>query len=227
MEIRMELMEIMPKVFYISFPNKKELTTTMCRPQEYYESEHSHIRGQYFDWPTFIDTFSEDTGELKYFGYWSGFNIPSDVFQQWMKDFAHDFSSKEKALIELISKYVDIKNEKYYIIASEKGKVSTIQHEIAHALYHLNENYKSHMDTLSSTLPVDFKDTFKKTLNKMGYADSVILDETQAYLSTSDAEYFQNRLSMDVSHLKTQMAEMKKYIDSYASENSILNRINS
>lgn len=227
MEMVMELIEIMPKVFYISFSNKKELTTTMCRPQEYYESEHSHIRGQYFDWPTFIDTFSEETGELKYFGYWSGFNIPSDVFQQWMKDFAHDFSPKEKALIELIKEKVDIENEKFYIIASEKGKICTIQHEIAHALYHLNDNYKLHMDSLTAKLPHDFKATFKKTLNEMGYADTVMLDETQAYLATSDVEYFKNRLSIDVSHLTTQMEEMKNYINSYASEESILQSINS
>lgn len=222
----MQLIEIMPKVFYLAFENKKELTTTMCRAQEYYESEHDHIRGHYFDWPTFIDTFSNDKGELNYFSYWSGFNIPSNVFKNWMKDFAHDFSPKEKELIALISEHVDLKNEKFYLIATEKGKVSTIQHEIAHALYHLDDNYKEKMDGFSAQLPKDLMKTFWEKLNALGYGDNVVHDEFQAYLSTSDEPYMKERFNFGFDGIEELVGKMKEVINQCANEEQILEKIN-
>lgn len=221
----MQLIEIMPKVFYLAFENKKELTTTMCRAQEYYESEYEHIRGHYFDWPTFIDTFSNDLGELNYFSYWSGFNIPSNVFKNWMRDFAHDFSAKEKALITLLAKHVNLETEKFYLIATEKGKVSTIQHEIAHALYHLDENYKIKMDSLSALLPESLMKTFWKKLNDLGYADNVVADEFQAYLATSDEAYMQERFGFGFQGIESLVQKMQAVVNQRANEAQILSQI--
>ena len=126
----------------------------------------------------------------------------------------------------LKSEHVDLKNEKFYLIATEKGKVSTIQHEIAHALYHLDDNYKEKMDGFSAQLPKDLMKTFWEKLNALGYGDNVVHDEFQAYLSTSDEPYMKERFNFGFDGIEELVGKMKEVINQCANEEQILEKIN-
>jgi hypothetical protein len=69
-----------------------------------------------------------------------------------------------------------------YVIGCGDTKGETFKHEICHALYHTNKNYKKQMDIYTKGLPKKYYDTFKKNILEMGYATKVVNDEIQAYI---------------------------------------------
>ena len=76
----------------------------------------------------------------------------------------------------------------FYIIGGKKGDMNVIDHEIAHALYYMNESYKGEMDDLNYDFFKKHSMQYSKivkALKKMGYGENVIKDEVQAYMSTS------------------------------------------
>lgn len=62
----------------------------------------------------------------------------------------------------------------------QKGE--TFKHEVCHALYHTDKNYKKQMDALTHGLPKKYYNVFASNLTQMGYTTKVINDEIQAYL---------------------------------------------
>ena len=72
-------------------------------------------------------------------------------------------------------------NEKFYIIGTYDD--ITVDHEVAHGFYYLNNEYKKEMDDLISSYKHRRK--IQNCLREMGYCEDVINDEIQAYLSTS------------------------------------------
>ena len=70
-----------------------------------------------------------------------------------------------------------------YIIGAKDTENSTFQHEVAHGLYYTNKEYKELMDEITEAIPLDTYLKFRNNLLKMGYTESVVNDEIQAYLS--------------------------------------------
>jgi len=191
----MNLRKLTPEIFYITFPNRKELTFTMCRVEEYYEAASDNLRGKVFTWPEFIDEFTSNEGHLDYFHSWSGFNVPGATFNSWATKFK-DMSSRELALIKLVMSSITNFNSRYYVIATVEGDNTVEDHEIAHALYYVDEEYKAKMDTLNSTLDDDVRLLLTTNFAKLGYSSTVYEDELQAFLATSKFEYINARFGM-------------------------------
>ena len=66
-------------IYHVSFPNQYLLAATFLRFQEHYESPK--FRGRIFDWEEFMDWYAEQKGKFSYLQDWSGFNLPSPVFE--------------------------------------------------------------------------------------------------------------------------------------------------
>jgi hypothetical protein len=77
------------------------------------------------------------------------------------------------------------RNWNAYIIGADSTDSDTFEHEICHGLYATNKEYKLLVDEITLTISTDDYLKFKTNLIKMGYTDSVIDDEIQAYLSTN------------------------------------------
>lgn len=208
------LNQILPNVFYFAFENQKELNMTLCRMQEFYESPYEHIINQYFDWPTFLDSYTPETGKFNYFELWQGFNVPGHAVIGFINHFEKDFSPREKKFVEAIVNSID-PEKKFYLIATKKGAEDTIQHEVAHAMYYGNAEYKKDMDKVTATLPQDFYNNFQATLLKLGYNEVVTKDEIQAYLSTSTPEYLMERFKTDGSEVIDQVQKMQAIFQQY------------
>jgi hypothetical protein len=200
----------------LEFNTQKELALAFCRVEEYYEG-NPKVNGKYLTLEEFIDAFMKDNGELNYFNYWTGFNIPGNIYMEWAQKNMSDRTKWEYELAQEVSKKLDM-NEPFYIIGGKKGDMNVIDHEIAHALYYMNENYKNNMlDITIKFYQLDRKNYVKmvKKLKKMGYGDNVIKDEVQAYMSTSTKKELVEKFELDFDTIKPIRNLFRKVLSQY------------
>jgi hypothetical protein len=194
MKVKYKLKEIHPKVFLVTIDNSYDLAMTFCRVQEFYESPYKEIRGKVFNMIEFQRLYSIKRNE-NFFSYpidWSGFNIPSNVIEDFFDKFNFNFDKHDYNLYdqtfedihsEIISKSEFNECGKYYIIASEPDNKDTINHELSHAFYYLYPEYKKEADKIINKIPEPIYNKLKNTLFDLGYNSKVIKDEIQAYLA--------------------------------------------
>jgi hypothetical protein len=78
-----------------------------------------------------------------------------------------------------------------YTIAYIKGDYATKMHELRHARYYLDSQYRNEVNKIWSLLDNDTKRTIERFLKRCGYSESVLIDEFQAYAFTEkDPEKF-------------------------------------
>ena len=187
---------------------QKELSITFFRIQEYYESRKVELFRKNFDFFTFLDVQMDKKGEIDYFSTWDGFNIPSHIFKKWFNSTSKSKRSKyEEALIDEIYKNIDT-TKPFYIIGVRKNAKDVLLHELSHALYYLNKDFKTEADSLvesfQKTSPRQYK-KFANELRKLGYSDEVLQDEIIAWLATTRKSEFENSFT-------TKYAEIEKTI---------------
>ena len=194
----MKLTKITPQILLLTCKTKKELTLSFFRVQEFYEAQHDQLRGKKFDTFKFLDALMEDSGKIKYFSTWSGFNFPSTIYNKWYQ-LNPDSTSYEMKFISLLEKAtsgLQWKSKNFYVIAVVEGDDDSIDHEIAHAMFFLDNEYREHVTALIRDLPKKFHKYLNAILLKFGYNDVVIVDEINAYLATSSYEYLRKRLKL-------------------------------
>lgn len=179
--------EIRKKVYLIEAGSQYYISSMFMRIQEFYESPFSNIKGKYFSFEECMDTYAESKGSFSYFTDWAGFNIPSNVFKEFFCVFSYDLNRKEKTLFDLVRKInPEVEGDFYVIGVSRETEYElTIKHELAHAYWFLNKEYKNEMNKKVKDIDILKYNAAHKYLYKRGYDDSVIIDEIQAYLSTS------------------------------------------
>jgi len=187
----MELIKVTDNIFMIKMKNQYQLTSTFMRLQEFYESPYESIRGNYFTVEQYMDTYAANMGNFTYNTDWNGFNVPGDVLNKFFRLFEDGMEGnrrllrKEKELRMLLLSAGVFKLEKFYVIGVHEGSKDCTDHEMAHAYYYVDEDYKKEMDAINPPLI----DEFSQALLDMGYCDEVADDEMQAYLATSSYWY--------------------------------------
>lgn len=96
--------------------------------------------------------------------------------------------------IEFVKKF-DKHNEllKYsakYVIVYKKGDISTKKHELQHAKFYIDNDYRKNIENLWNSFNIKTKNHIEKMLEKMGYDRKVFLDEFQAYYFTEKSNFF-------------------------------------
>ena len=159
------------------------------RMQEFYESPYG-VRGKFFTLEEYMDTYVEKhkTKNFSYTTDWSGFNVPGNIVDKFFKLFDEDLLDKEIDLYNQIIEEVDKENGshkgKYYVIGTYSA--DCIDHEHCHALWYLRPEFRKPSKELISKLPATLRKEVDKHLLGEGYHKSVLVDETNAYLSTSN-----------------------------------------
>jgi hypothetical protein len=216
----------MPKMFIsrqpikncllLEFKTQKELALAFCRVEEYYEGPQKYNK-KYLTLAEFIDAYMDNDGNLEYFNYWTGFNIPGNVFIEWFEKNATDKTKWELALVTEVAKKLDL-TKPFYVIGGKKGDVNVIDHEIAHALYYMNEFYKCEMDEVNYEFYKNHRMQYSKmikALKKMGYGDNVLKDEVQAYMSTSKKKELVEVFGLDYSSVLPMVRKYQKVLRFY------------
>ena len=184
MQINYKIKEVKPNVFAVIVKDKYDRAMLFCRAQEYYESPSSKFRGKNFSIWDYMKWYHEqnDWG-FSYGADWSGFNIPFKTIQECYQKLNKTESPYDKVMDEIIRKIKSmLVNETTYVIGCANTTDSVFKHEVCHAMYHTNKNYKKQMDIYTHGLPKKYYVTFKNNILKMGYTPKVVDDEIQAYL---------------------------------------------
>lgn len=173
----MKIEKLHESITLLTFPTQEELCTTFMRFQEHYESPM--FRNKVFTIGQFKEWYSKDKGAFTYNKDWSGMNIPSYVFDAFKQGLFDPLTEKEQELLDLF-KY---RTDKFYVIGSVEGDASTKGHEISHALYYTNIDYKDEAIAIMNNIPRATFMEFRDKLKALGYCDEVIADEIHAYCS--------------------------------------------
>lgn len=185
--------EIANNVFHIEAASQYEIASTFMRVQEFYESPYSEIRRTFFTHEQYMDIDAHGTArsadEAIIFGYfetWSGFNIPGDVFNQWVNIFSpRGLWQKEQQLVDSIYEHLKDRTDQFYVIGTSAEEANVIDHELSHAWFYLDPKYKTKMLKLVKQLSKKHVKQLCEHLAEEGYTPSVFDDEIVAYLSTS------------------------------------------
>ena len=179
----MKISEKNNKILVIKFSTQKEMASTLIRFQEHYESPH--FKSKIFSLAKFKKWYKkQNNNKFTYYTDWIGFNFPGHILLPFIVGYFNPLSKNEKLFLEKLSKY-NITD--YCIIGIYNGH--TINHEMAHALFHQNYKYRNRVLNIVSKLTRKEKVEMKAILKKDGYHDNVMIDEIHAYLLPNDDKF--------------------------------------
>lgn len=180
-----------PGVIHIEAISEYWLGATFMRMQEFYESPFEEIRGKRFLESDYMDLYADrNTDAFTYYSDWSGFNLPGRIVREFFVNFdspPYSLNHKEQYLRKMINDPVP--PEQFYLIGTIQGDDSTVfDHEIAHAMFSLNPEYRGLVETLMENLPSEMMTDLYQAMLKKGYCSEVVPDEIQAHLATDDQQ---------------------------------------
>jgi hypothetical protein len=179
--VKYQLKEVLPNIFAVIVKDKYDRAMLFCRAQEYYESPSTKFRGKEFSIWDYMKWYHEQNKNgFSYGADWSGFNIPISVAKECYNNLNKLESPYDKVMDRIVQKLSSY--HVGYMIGCANTQDNTFKHEVCHALYHTNKDYKKQMDIYTKGLPKKYYDTFKNNILEMGYASKVVNDEIQAYL---------------------------------------------
>lgn len=176
----MKLKMIAPKIYWIDFDSQYDLAMSFLRFQEHYESPEFKDKvftlGQYREWYK----TTQPHGKFSYASDWNGFNIPSYVFKPFIDGLFDPLTQEEKEMMLLLMQHVDIKTD-FYLVGTHKGDIEILNHEICHALYHTNREYRGKINDEMHKYDLS---AMHDILIRMGYHKDLCRDEAHAYICT-------------------------------------------
>ena len=193
----MKVLSLYDGVYHLIYPNKKKLCSAMMRFQEYYESPE--FSGRIFTRGEFMRWYKKPYS-------WNGGNFPDYILNPFI-DGMFDPLTKPEAEIVAFAERIP-KNKKFYVILTHEEEPGAIDHEMAHALYYLNGEYKHQADKVLEVWGGHSKHVMRELLDK-GYSSNVISDEIQAY-SVCGSEKLKSTIAASVKHKMA--AIYKKFI---------------
>ena len=96
--------KITQKIFLLEFENQKDITSSLLRFQEHYESPE--FKDKIFTLEEFKKWYSSIKGGFTYYTDWNGFNIPSHILTPFYEGKFNPLTKEEQMILNLF------KNEK-------------------------------------------------------------------------------------------------------------------
>jgi len=197
--------KLMPHVYHLDFDTQYELTMHFLRAQEYYESPKFYKK--IFPLLDYMDWYSKvhGKGSFSYTRDWSGFNTPSWALTAVYNSetYLPDRNRYDKLMGTLVDRICyEEEGHAFYFIGTFAGgginkkgeKDDILAHEIAHALYTVNSEYRDQVNILLEAWGCEEGhageeiDSAGDVLYEMGYHSSTIQDEIHAYCATGLCE---------------------------------------
>lgn len=195
--------EIKPRIYAVVVNDDYDRAMLFCRYQEFYESPYKKINGKYFTLQYFMKHYMKKRGHdvFRYHRDWSGFNLPSEIFDRAINVFCGDndeYNNIMKIIYSNCVKYTTKnynENDKFYVIGVDKLRTKLTKHEIAHGFYYTDSDYRHNMNLLVDSFTAEQYGYLEKQLTDIGYSKKkqIIYDEIQAYLSTESFYRFKRK----------------------------------
>ena len=180
---KLQIDSLTDNIVHISLPSEKELAQALIRFQEHYESPFEDIKGKVFTLGYLRSKGRRDDpgiftyeGGHHYDADWSGYNFPSYVLEPFIRGMFDPLTSYEQDIVSALKN----KQGKFYVIGTSEDYSKALDHEIAHALYYVDQKYREAVDKVLDR--VDLTE-LRRIMTDMGYCDEVLDDECHAYLS--------------------------------------------
>jgi hypothetical protein len=178
---------VTPKVVLLTFDSQFDITSTLLRFQEHYESPYFHGKifslKEFKSWYVQASPKGRETGKLTYYQDWNGFNFPSYIVTPFKEGKFDPLSGKEKKVLRLLK---DLE-EPYYVIGVHKASKNVdavLDHELKHALFYINEKYREQVIWAIAKVALSTVKAMKEELMEMGYTEEVIVDEINAFVTS-------------------------------------------
>jgi len=184
----MKLSTIRPGILHVYFDSGRDMAKTLLRFQEFYESPE--FRGKYFTLADYIKWYTKKNGKFDYYQGWgeengNGFNLPSFVFKPFFAKKFDPLSTQENEFLNLFRYKM---HAPFYVVITASNSEDEIKHEMAHALFYTNPQYKKNVLAVLKKYPVKKLEQF--LLTKYGYSKYVVLDEAHAWIM-QDLDYLE------------------------------------
>ncbi len=170
----------MKGVVHLVYKTQDDLARAFVRIEEHYESPE--FAGKIFTLGQFRKWYSETYGAWTYYEDWCGFNVPRRAFKAFVDGMFDPLTKREQAILDLVR----YRQDDYYVIGTyEGGDEWVYKHELAHAMFHLSPEYRDDVCKLIESFG-DSVVPLANVLRKQGYGENVIMDECNAYMTTSE-----------------------------------------
>lgn len=172
--------QLAPKIYALEAATSTQVAQVMVRIQENYESPK--FRNKVFTLDEFIPWYKLSRGriEFTYFKDWYGFNAPGHVVKRFMSGKFDPLRPEERWLV---GELLHLKARgRFYLLGYAAGDARVKKHELAHALFYTNQNYKR--EVLSALCHFDPPGSYAKHLLDTGYHQNVVVDEFHAWTLT-------------------------------------------
>lgn len=185
-DIKYTIEEVKPKIFAVIIEDSYDRAMTFLRIQEFYESPNPAFRGNKdFSFSEYMKWYTKEYGKGFTYGIdWNGFNVPLEIAYTCYDTLTDRYTDYDDVMESITHQIYELNSDNVdgYIIAAESTKGDTFQHEVCHGLYYTDSNYKAIADAVTALIHEENYNIFEKNLLEMGYTESVIKDEIQAYL---------------------------------------------
>ena len=135
--------------------------------------------------------YTKDHGKpFSYYTDWHGFNIPGEALRRFGRVFKDKLTTPEQLILSI----KDVR----YLIGTHDDCAEALDHELAHARYHLDLRYRTRayeLVFLFGTSGLKEYEALKHWLLDSGYTSEVIIDEVNAYMATNTLDDFRENFS--------------------------------
>ncbi len=193
-----------PKILEIRFDDTYELCNSSYLFSHHYEDPHWN--GKVFtrlELDEFYERNYDDAHHWK--KKWSGSNIPDYVFERFIMG---DFVGLNDFELDLIQRVRGV-SQPYYVIMTSNSAKYTWNHEIAHAIWYTNSEYKRKaQEIVEQNRNLGYLDRAITCLREQGYADHVLNDELHVYCGVFYDVYFARVNILVPSDMRKQLIEL-------------------
>jgi hypothetical protein len=162
----------------LKFKTIPDLTKSFFRMAEYYDGDQ---KKRHVDMAEFLDDWMDRQGDADYFKFWDGFNITDSAFRSWRRTVGK-LSQAEQTVVDAVDQATK-GMKKFCVIGISGDDPATMQHELFHAKYYLDPDFKRNADQLFDECRNDpvIKAMAKILKTKLDYHTN-IQEEIAAYL---------------------------------------------
>lgn len=186
-----EVKKINENIILVTFDDRMTMCETLLRIQEAYESPE--FKDTVFTIGQYREYAIEKKGVFDYHYWVDGCNFPSYVLKPFIYGSFDPLTKKEQTFIDLVGR----RRGEFYVIAVYKdADPATVEHELCHALWGTDENYRDEMKNLVVQYRSELE-AVERYLYKEEYDDSVMLDEIHAYV-TADYNWLKHEQGIEV-----------------------------
>ena len=221
---QIELYHCGEHIWTIKSPDPHTRALMFMRSQEFYESSFEEIISKQFKVSNFVDIYKQHYGkkEFTYGSDWSGFNIPSTILEDCMFNIPEDeINNWDKLMLSIINIIKEKEGgHNYYLLGVDELSNRLLEHEFAHAMYFTLPEYKDEMSKMNDECDPNVRDMMYKCITEYGYADHVLPDELQAYMSTGLGSKMEE---MNIPDIEIWQQKYRNIFDEYYSKSLYTN----